>query len=116
MEYRAKGIDLIEYVRENRATLATLERSVDERMHAAYASAAPAAAPAAPAARPQPNPYGDAALPRAVAPALPRATPPEALPATLERLAPPAAADEVGQEEGAPPPVVEPGPDVDMRE
>ena len=113
MEYRAKGIDLIEYVRENRATLATLERSVDERMHAAYASAAPAAAPAA---RPPPNPYGDAALPRAVAPALPRATPPEALPATLERLAPPAAADEVGEEEGAPPPVVEPGPDVDMRE
>ena len=48
LQYRAKGLELIEYVRENHATLAQLERSVEERMHAVLAgedAAAPAEAP-----------------------------------------------------------------------
>ena len=53
LQYRAKGLELIEYVRENHATLAQLERSVEERMHAVLAgedAAAPAEAPAEPPA------------------------------------------------------------------
>ena len=37
MNFRAKGIDMLEYLRENRQSLTVLERSVDERLHAIYA-------------------------------------------------------------------------------
>ncbi|EOD14738.1 hypothetical protein EMIHUDRAFT_432600 [Emiliania huxleyi CCMP1516] len=39
MEFRAKGIDLSEYVRENRDSLAVLEQSVSQRIHDLLAKA-----------------------------------------------------------------------------
>jgi hypothetical protein len=39
MEFRAKRVDLLEYVRENRGSLAVLEESVSARVHEALASA-----------------------------------------------------------------------------
>ena len=65
LQYRAKGLELIEYVRENHATLAQLERSVEERMHAVLAgedAAAPAEAPAEAAAEAPPEPPPEAPL------------------------------------------------------
>ena len=92
MQYRAKGIDLLEYVRENRSTLAMLERSVEERLHSVYASSTPAApaaaagtglgksaaptagaASSAAATAAAAGPYGSAVLPRPPVPDLPRA-------------------------------------------
>jgi len=40
MNFRQKGIDLSEYLRENRDSLAVLEGSVAERVHAVLARAA----------------------------------------------------------------------------
>ena len=39
MEFRAKGIDLSEYLRENRDSLAVLEGSVTARVHGVLAEA-----------------------------------------------------------------------------
>ncbi|KAL1510542.1 hypothetical protein AB1Y20_006845 [Prymnesium parvum] len=39
MQFRAKGIDIAEYLRENRQSINMLQRSVHERLHSVYSSA-----------------------------------------------------------------------------
>ena len=38
MEYRSKGVDLIEYLRENHKSMKVLERSLEQRLHAIWAA------------------------------------------------------------------------------
>ena len=52
LNFRAKGIDLIEYLRENRASLKVLERSLEARLHAIWAEVGGSAAEPAAAAEP----------------------------------------------------------------
>lgn len=46
LDYRAKGVDLIEYLRENHRSMKVLERSLEQRLHAIWA-AEPALSPTA---------------------------------------------------------------------
>ena len=69
LDYRAKGVDLIEYLRENHRSMKVLERSLEQRLHAIWAAEPPSTSPTKqPHARPdEVLDASDAATPDAAA-------------------------------------------------